>query len=392
MSRYAGPRGGNRGDYGGNRGNYGGNRGDYGGNSGDLLTFARDHADSPASPLLSGSLVAVRDAITGHWKGNRTVIPNARDLQDNLEESYFDKVRLPYQELILECMLKGRISVAGDYGSATLVADGKAITKIERPDPEYFEESLYWIRAYADLRDDRVGEIHMQLDDMLSFFGALAHLDLGRRKYTLMLLDVARSLAIHVETPMKFFCPAVRPNEYAMEVQPMIQTPDHSTYPSGHAMEAFAIATVLHRLSSGKGPAKGIKSRALPFRLAHRIAVNRTVAGVHFPVDSLAGAWVGCFVGELIHAFAITGAIHTNDLPKPELERKKQDNEAVPCHDKPEWERPDDFQLPGFLSYFAEPSWTRHTIEKIGVAQEIWRRARKEWPGVRTVDEEPFDV
>lgn len=70
----------------------------------------------------------------------------------------------------------------------------------------------------------------------------------------------------------------------------MIQIPDHSTYPSGHAMEAFAIATVLHCLSTGNGPRHGVKEQALPFRLAHRIAVNRTVAGVHFPVDSLAGA------------------------------------------------------------------------------------------------------
>ncbi len=44
----------------------------------------------------------------------------------------------------------------------------------------------------------------------------------------------------------------------------------------------------------------------MPFRLAHRIATNRTMPGVHFPVDSMAGAYLGCFVGEALIAL-VTG-------------------------------------------------------------------------------------
>ena len=40
----------------------------------------------------------------------------------------------------------------------------------------------------------------------------------------------------------------------------------------------------------------------LPFKVAARIAENRTVAGVHFPVDSLAGAVMGIAIGELVIA------------------------------------------------------------------------------------------
>lgn len=370
MVRYAGPRGGNSG---GNRGgNSGGNRGNFGGNSSELLPFSREHADSSASPLLSETLVAVRDAITGHWKGDRTVNADAEELLSALQNgnSYLDKVKLPYQGLILDCMLKSAISVEGSLGVASLKVGHNRITKIQRPDPDYFEKSLHWVRAYADLRDDRVGEIHVQLDDMLSFFGALAHLDLGRRKYTLLLLDIARSLAIYVETPMKFFCPAVRPNEYAMEVQPMIQTPDHSTYPSGHAMEAFAIATVLHRLSSGKGSVDGTKKQALPFRLAHRIAVNRTVAGVHFPVDSLAGAWVGCFIGDLIYAFATGTEICVGDLPKVKLKKNEKGDTLQPI----------DFLLSNFPSLPDGKTNKKQKIEILPVAKTLWNRAAEEWP------------
>jgi len=42
----------------------------------------------------------------------------------------------------------------------------------------------------------------------------------------------------------------------------------------------------------------------MPFRIAHRIAVNRTIAGVHFPIDSAAGALLGCAIGDAVHALA----------------------------------------------------------------------------------------
>ena len=78
----------------------------------------------------------------------------------------------------------------------------------------------------------------------------------------------------------------------------MIQTPEHSSFPSGHSTEAFALATIVHRLMTGKSAAHGLKNSHIAFRMAHRIAVNRTVAGVHFPVDSAAGSKLGCVLGE----------------------------------------------------------------------------------------------
>jgi hypothetical protein len=76
----------------------------------------------------------------------------------------------------------------------------------------------------------------------------------------------------------------------------MIQTPGHGAYPSGHATEAFAVA---HLLSMIAPPQTGVPMQcAQLMRQASRVAVNRTVAGVHFPVDSAAGQFLGLALGE----------------------------------------------------------------------------------------------
>ena len=109
-------------------------------------------------------------------------------------------------------------------------------------------------------------------------------------------------------------------------VQPIIQPPSHASFPSGHSVEAFAVATVLHALSDDPAPAvNGSQSAysaqsafaaaqapseaSLLMRLAARIAENRTVAGVHFPADSFAGAAMGMAIGEyLVNALGGSGA------------------------------------------------------------------------------------
>ena len=100
-----------------------------------------------------------------------------------------------------------------------------------------------------------------------------------------------------------------RPGELSPNIQPMIATPAHSSLPSGHATEAFAVATVLNaivrlgRASGRNGPENA--SKAAWERYAHmfsmvaaRVGVNRTVAGVHFPVDTVAGCTLGVTLGQ----------------------------------------------------------------------------------------------
>ena len=96
---------------------------------------------------------------------------------------------------------------------------------------------------------------------------------------------------------------------------PMIPTPAHGSFPSAHAAEAFAVATVLSGLldalasrSAERQPYPLTKRLvALLYKQAERIAVNRTVAGVHYPIDTWAGAALGEAVGQIILANCRSG-------------------------------------------------------------------------------------
>ena len=200
--------------------------------------------------------------------------------------------------------LTHRFRVSRELDHVALNLDGTAICKIKAPDQEVLRKQLVHLRNYADLRMDRIGEINIQATDIISFFGAQHHLNGSRRVRTLELLFMTQSIAIHLEMIFKHFCLRPRPIDLAPQVQPIIQTPDHSTFPSGHATEAYAVATILNRIANSQSALKGLEDKALPFRLAHRIAINRTIAGVHFPVDSASGAMLGCAIGEALYALA----------------------------------------------------------------------------------------
>ena len=98
-----------------------------------------------------------------------------------------------------------------------------------------------------------------------------------------------------------------RPVEYSPQIQPMISTPGHGSLPSGHATESFAAAFVFYALIAfTKTESVAIDTNDPTFiqlmRISERIATNRTVAGVHFPVDSVAGMVLGHTLAEFFIA------------------------------------------------------------------------------------------
>ena len=93
-----------------------------------------------------------------------------------------------------------------------------------------------------------------------------------------------------------------RPIEYSPQVQPMILTPSHGSLPSGHSTKSFTAAIVLWSLlrDAHAKPHQEDNWGSQLMRQAARVAINRTVAGVHFPVDSATGAVLGLTLGHYL--------------------------------------------------------------------------------------------
>ena len=171
------------------------------------------------------------------------------------------------------------------------------------------------MRSYADLRPDRATEILEQINGPHPFLASIAFVRPDVKRWTVELIDTVLRLARYVEQRVKHGLAVRRPNEYSPQVQPIILTPGHGALPSGHATEAFATARVLRELLRQSGSPYGDASYGRQFfRLAARMAINRTVAGVHFPIDSVAGSLLGLTLAD--YFLARVGAAYSDANPR----------------------------------------------------------------------------
>jgi hypothetical protein len=70
----------------------------------------------------------------------------------------------------------------------------------------------------------------------------------------------------------------VRPSIYDSSVDTTIEIPSHPSYPSGHATQSYFIGYYLSKLHP--------ENKHKYMDIAESIAVNREIAGVHYPSDS----------------------------------------------------------------------------------------------------------
>lgn len=184
---------------------------------------------------------------------------------------------------------------AGDNDTATMKYRSPGgelvpLMQITRPPLEVFLQQLPRVESLAQLRQERLSEILGELGPQYVLWTAVADLSPQRTPRTLELIDCGLRLTSSVVQRFKhqFACP--RPIEYSPLVQPVIQTPGHRSFPSGHATQAFFVARLLKLLAGARCSA--IMEEQLQAQAA-RIAQNREVGGVHFPVDSMAGCLLG---------------------------------------------------------------------------------------------------
>lgn len=156
----------------------------------------------------------------------------------------------------------------------------------------------------AEERPDRSAEIQVQADNLWPFFSAITYVVPARAPRTAQLLAVATAMASAVAQQFKYQIGCPRPVDCSAAVQPLITTPSHASLPSGHATSAYLMQRVLQELlglSPNAGAAVAMR------RLARRVAENRTVAGLHFPMDSCAGWLLGRTLADVVVAVATHG-------------------------------------------------------------------------------------
>ena len=183
-------------------------------------------------------------------------------------------------------------------------ADSKRVLLVELPDSL---DHIDW-RAQADdvlraavEREDRLPEILSQATSLWAFFESVSGVSLERAPAYAELVLAAEDWALKLLMLLKHNVAARRPVELSSLVHPVIPTPGHGSLPSGHAALA-AFNTELLRLMLYRG-GQPHRVKALD-RLARRIAFNRVVAGVHFPLDSQAGYVIGRQLARALAALA----------------------------------------------------------------------------------------
>jgi membrane-associated phospholipid phosphatase len=266
---------------------------------------------------MSDALIRSRDGIVGQWRPP-AAIPDQLGLEDrdNLERwspwvraSVIDAEMVSRLGFTLEDptinprhMAVWHLEVPAPAGGNAPVPVYKPLILMARPTEAIFEAQLTLVNNYAELRPDRQTEILAQIGGGMAFLSSIAQLHPDRTPRTLELLAAVLRLALFVHLRVKQGLACRRPLEYSPQIQPMIATPAHGALPSGHATESFAAALVLWQLmkASGRPGYDSADWRIQLLRLASRIAINRTVAGVHFPVDSAAGAILGLTLGQYL--------------------------------------------------------------------------------------------
>lgn len=260
-------------------------------------------ADGYATSLVTGALVLSRDG-TMDASDQKALLPEVRELQHVALDAPASLRRWePWvrASVVQTALQEGLRFTPQQPDTVTVAVAGGAtpLVTITRPSIDFLKQQLPLVQSWAELREERAAEILAQIDEQFAFFAAITGLHPGRHRWTFEWLGVALQLAVAVEMRLKHMLACPRPVHLSPQVQPLITTPLHGTYPMGHATQAYLIAHCLQRVLGWSDDHPGTAQMQ---RLAARISVNRIVAGVHFPVDAWAGQRLGQTLGEYVTA------------------------------------------------------------------------------------------
>jgi membrane-associated phospholipid phosphatase len=218
----------------------------------------------------------------------------------------------PFRISAVQAELQGRFQVQG--GRLWLIDPGVAaepapmatrVFEVSRVQGSaVFDAQVDKVLRAAVEREDRLPEILSQADDFWPFFESIVGVNLRNAPRLSELLAVAQGLAFHLVMALKHGVAARRPVQCSSLVMPVIATPGHGSLPSGHATTSAMQAELLKALLYPGGGSFAKHQATQLDRLVRRIAFNRVVAGVHFPLDSLVGYALGTQLARLLLGMA----------------------------------------------------------------------------------------
>ena len=163
------------------------------------------------------------------------------------------------------------------------------------------EQQVLSVLDSAADRDDRFAEIIDQHDaeGAINYWLGMLSIDPARHPKTYLLIRVAARIGETVVMGLKNEWLAPRPSQLCPGIVPMIDPPATPTYPAGHALQSRLISKFLEAFDLGRPLATPTPQQPripqgplLLAKLADRVAENRVIAGLHFPIDNDAGRMV----------------------------------------------------------------------------------------------------
>jgi acid phosphatase (class A) len=152
---------------------------------------------------------------------------------------------------------------------------------------------------------------------LIGWFAQVMMLSTGAHPNTIQILEMASQVAQLVAFHFKAKYRRARPQQICPALIPMVVSPWHASYPSGHSLEAHLIAWALGEVVPRIAPVLQ--------DLAKRIGENREIAGVHYPSDTVAGRKIAVAAA---HRFAHCDTFHkVLKAAKHEHRRHREDHE-----------------------------------------------------------------
>jgi len=357
-----------------------------------------------SNPMLAQALIVAREAVVAgepllnlHGANNAVLAdaPGRKPSEINPLPPAAPKVlnlQASARAALAEMEMLGPLQFAGNAATASLKIDTKDLVTINLPvlaptsptpppppPPPLFIQQLRRVESYSSLRSERSAEILSQVVPQTAHWSAVAALAPDSHRYTFEVLGLGLRLAMMQVMRFKHVFDVIRPHRRSAVIQPMVLAPGYCAYPSGHATEAYFAAELLGLLARDPSyPSGSRRADSMSWqlnRLAFRIAENRVVAGLHYPVDAIAGQALGVMLARYVAWLGGEDVQKLVDPSKFKVGAIAFPNPQVPGDCEPETDKyVDDAANIGAPA--VDLPTTRPAAE---VLQVLWAKAQAEW-------------